>query len=223
MYLRDVYKGAATMPNGGLDNCITCWFNARNRAAPYSSFDTIEAHYCTIRKFFPPEFAGCVYCANHPYWRARRDPIPAGPVLDRFDWDAGGGDNFFVPSPDTPAIRRHLLFLLEVLLERPALRGVEAYIDAVVVWQLGELREVRAAKSLRLLAEFDSPEERWPNRPNVSPGLVGLAQQALDKIEGRDDTRDDFESAPTQASLPCQPATTSSKTRATADLGFSVA
>jgi hypothetical protein len=56
------------------------------------------------------------------------------------------------------------------------------YSDEVVVWQLGEFSESRAAEALRRIAAFD------PNSAETGPfgrtrqRLVGLAREALVKI-----------------------------------------
>jgi hypothetical protein len=69
------------MPNGGSDCCGTCWFNAKNKGeAGYAHAKDPEPDFCTIRSL-PIEDPFYTYCANHPYNRQKRDPIPIGPVF----------------------------------------------------------------------------------------------------------------------------------------------
>ena len=145
------------MPNGGSDNCGTCWFNRKNIAAnrrercSYSS----TSPYCEIRdvSIKDPFYT---YCANHPHRRSVRDPVPIGPILvgqvksgfayERVIWK---------PSPDTEDIRRHLLDLLADF-EKTAIGDSYPAIPSVihtVVWQLGKFGEKRAIKSLQRMAD----------------------------------------------------------------------
>ncbi|MFB3069894.1 MAG: hypothetical protein ACE1ZF_04300, partial [Gemmatimonadales bacterium] len=55
--------------------------------------------------------------------------------------------------------------------------------DEVVVWQLGEFREVRAVEPLRRVASFQPASKEAGPFGRTREGLVRHAQEALDKIE----------------------------------------
>jgi hypothetical protein len=170
------------MPNGGSDCCGTCWFNARNQgqAGFRHADDSIPAH-CTIRDL-PIESPFYTYCGNHPHRCPERDPIPIGPV---FTGDSSGRREFWLPSPDTEEVRLHLLALLAAMLEQPATEyPIGIYRDEIVIWQLGEFREVRAIGELQRIASFDPDASEPGPFGRTRQRLVELAQEALDKIVG---------------------------------------
>ncbi len=118
----EVGEGVGAMPNGGSDCCGTCWFNRANGGEPGSANHNHEIpSYCEIRELeIPVPFY--TYCANHPYHRPQRDPIPIGPVTvhegESVESEPGHHEirSWREPwrqSPDTEVIRRHLLSLLE--------------------------------------------------------------------------------------------------------------
>ena len=170
------------MPNGGSDCCGTCWFNAKNKGERgYDHASDPEPDFCVIRDL-PVDDPFYTYCGNHPHRRPERDAIPIGPV---FTGDSFGNREFWQPSPDSEEIRRHLLELLDEMREEPASEyPIGTYADEVVVWQLGEFREPRAAHRLRRIIAFrpDAAEEGEFGRTREE--LIELAQEALDKIEG---------------------------------------
>jgi len=169
------------MPNGGSDCCGTCWFNAKNKGqAGYDHANDPAGVFCTIRglTIADPFYT---YCANHPHRRPERDPIPIGPV---FTGDSSGARKPWKPSPDTGEVRQHLLTLLDRMEEQPSSEyPVGVYADDVVVWQLGEFREVRATEGLRRIASFDPASAEAGPLGRTRQGLVRLAKEALDKIE----------------------------------------
>ena len=68
------------MPNGGSDCCGTCWFNRSLEGQRGSAnFNDETPSHCEIRDLDIPD-PFYTYCANHPYHRPSRDPIPIGPV-----------------------------------------------------------------------------------------------------------------------------------------------
>jgi hypothetical protein len=168
------------MPNGGSDCCGTCWFNARNKGeAGYGHADDSEPHHCTIRQL-AIERPFWTYCANHPHRRPVRDPIPIGPVFVAADDDRGRLQ--WRPSPDTPEIRNHLLTLLSGIEEEPETEyPLGVYLDEVVVWQLGEFGEPRAANGLKRISTFSrgASEGRFGRNRGR---LVALADEALGKL-----------------------------------------
>jgi hypothetical protein len=169
------------MPNGGSDCCGTCWFNARNKGeAGYRDADDSEPNSCTIRGL-AIENPFWTYCTNHPHHRPNRDPIPIGPVFI----DAGGYPyrrKQWQPSPDTEAVRQHLLDLVRAICEQPAEEyPMGMYSDEIIVWQLGEFREARAAHELRRIAAF-SPEASGGRFGRTRESLVAAAKQALGKL-----------------------------------------
>ncbi len=162
------------MPNGGSDNCGTCWFNRKNHGARdgMRHTDNREPPHCEIRNE-PIEKPFYTYCANHPHRRSGRDPIPIGPILvgqkiggfayKRVIWKL---------SPDTEDIRQHLLDLLAETEETAVADSYPAYpsVMQTVVWQLGEFRERRAEETLQRLAD------ELPGEP------ANLVQAALKRI-----------------------------------------
>jgi hypothetical protein len=170
--------GVNRMPNGGSDNCGTCWFNQRNNGE--AGF-CAESGHCIIRGL-TIEHPLWTYCNNHPKHRPQRDPIPIGPAYASDDSVLNSyRRKVWQPSPDTEEIRLHLL---EVLLQIPEIPEKEygtVYTDEVVVWQLGEFREHRAITGLRRVAAF-SREARGATRARV----IDFAEKALAKIEGGD-------------------------------------
>ena len=173
------------MPNGGSDDCSTCWFNARNEGrdlpAIYEAgyLQNAEPDYCTIRKL-AIEDPTYTYCCNHPHRRPDRDPLPIGPVF--VDRQGSGCREMWQPSPDTEEIRLHLLGLLGSIKQEAAEEyPMGSYIDEVVVWQLGEFRESRAAADLRRIAAFSS-QPTYGRARRTRASEVALAHRALNKI-----------------------------------------
>ena len=122
------------------------------------------------------------YCANHPHRRPERDRIPIGPA---FRSDSFGARQFWRPSPDTEEIRQHLLSLLDAQEQQPSSEyPIGVYADEVVVWQLGEFREVRATAGLRRIANFDPSAGEIGPFGRTRQGLVRIAREAIAKIEG---------------------------------------
>lgn len=171
------------MPNGGSDCCGTCWFNAKNKGeAGYRHSEEIEPAFCSIRNLAIDGDPFYTYCGNHPHRRPERDGIPIGPV---YTGDSSGARQTWRPSPDTEEIRQHLLFLLDAQEQQPGSEyPIGVYVDEVVVWQLGEFREVRALDGLRRIAEFDPAAAEAGPFGRTREGLVGLAREAMAKIEG---------------------------------------
>ena len=107
------------MPNGGPDNCGTCWFNARNKgqAYPLGPADNPEPHFCTIRELPIRNDPFYTYCANWSPMYVTEDPgrieVPIGPV-----WE-GEPREFCESSPDREEVRQTLLELLRKIEEKP--------------------------------------------------------------------------------------------------------
>ena len=142
---------------------------------------TPNRSFCSIRNL-PIEDPFYTYCGNHPHRRPERDRIPIGPV---FTGDSSGARQFWQPSPDTEEIRQHLLSLLDAQERRPSSEyPIGVYADEVVVWQLGEFREVRAIAGLRRIANFDPSAEELGPFSRTRQELVELAREAIAKIEG---------------------------------------
>lgn len=143
------------MPNGGSDCCGTCWFNRANRGQRGSEHhDHSVPSFCEIRELEIDD-PFYTYCANHPYRRPNRDPIPIGPVV------AGDPRNLLEPSPDSEAIRLHLLDILahaEDQTEEWYPIGAPAV--HVVVDQLVAFRERRAVPLLEAIAtQYEQADE----------------------------------------------------------------
>jgi len=130
------------MPNGGSDCCSTCWFNKRNKGEAFcENPDDLLPDFCNIRAL-PIEDPVYTYCTNHPRRRPEHDSILIGPV---FTGDLTGAREVWRSSPDTDEIRNHLLSLLAEIAEQPeSVYPIGMDVDEVVVWQLGEFREMKA-------------------------------------------------------------------------------
>ena len=169
------------MPNGGSDCCGTCWFNAKNKAqAGYAHARDPEPDFCAIRDLAiaNPFYT---YCGNHPHRRPERDPIPIGPV---FTGDSSGARQIWQPSPNTEAVRLHLLALLGGMAEQPQTEyPIGLYLDDIVVWQLGEFRERRAVAHLRRIASFRPDAADAGPFGRTRAEIARLAQEALDKMD----------------------------------------
>ena len=170
------------MPNGGSDNCGTCWFNRTNKGeAGHPKTGSAEPAYCIIREI-QIEAAFYTYCANHPKRSRERDPVPIGPVLV----DQGRGRELWKHSPDTETVRRHLLDLVAQIEESPkAEYPMGSYRDEVVVRQLGEFREQRALRALERIAAFDpaaSTDDKNAFMQRTRESLVKAAREAMGKI-----------------------------------------
>lgn len=160
------------MPNGGSDCCGTCWFNSVNHGHEgYTKTATEEQPYCQIRDV-AIENPFWTYCANHPHRRPERDPIPIGPIT-RYAGDGWSNDReVWIPSPDTPEIRQHLIELLEAFFVHLSKDRypIGPDIGVAIIRQLGEFKEKRAEKYIVWIAQ-NSPDT-WADE----------ARAAIDKI-----------------------------------------
>ena len=97
------------------------------------------------------------YCANHPYHRPNRDPIPIGPVYVHSD---SGSREFWQPSPDTEEIRQHLLDIVrtpEENADRYPFFSQPLYMKAI--HQLVDFGDRRLVEALEDFAEQAQDEE----------------------------------------------------------------
>ena len=180
------------MPNGGSDNCGTCWFNTKNKGeAGYAHLQDPGPQRCAIRGF-AIRSALYTYCANHPKHARIRLEVPVGPVLT---YDLGreppvqvtADRAVLLDSPDTPEIRDTLLSILANAVEYQASEypAIPSLAEAVI-WQLGEFREPRAVPNLtRLLTVAPKYEENGLLTEHVKR-LPRWAARALAKIRGDD-------------------------------------
>lgn len=187
------------MPNGGSDNCGTCWYNNRHEGQKghVEGFDLPCR--CLLRAdgklIMDPLFT---YCANHPYHDPQKHPFPVGPIYAG-EAQADGWRyrrRAFRPSPDTEAIRGGLLKVLESLPEAPPVEhpGPTRF-EEEVVRQLGEFREARAVAGLKRVLAFHplrrgrletAPDEVVFGADMISDRqrLIGAALEAVAKILG---------------------------------------
>ena len=162
------------MPNGGSDCCGTCWFNRANHGQRGSAHhDRNVPSFCEIRnlQITNPFYT---YCANHPYRRPNRDPIPIGPVV------AGEPRRLLEPSPDSEEIRLHLLEILaNADSQEEEWYPLGAPAMHVVVDQLVAFREQRAVPLLDAIATW------YENEVDDIPtdGLRDAIAVILDEIE----------------------------------------
>ena len=180
------------MPNGGSDNCGTCWFNTKNKGeAGLAHLEDPGPAKCAIRGF-AIRSALYTYCVNHPKHAHTRIEVPIGPVLEHA---SGQGPSaqvtpdraVYLKSPDTPEIRDTLLLLLGKAVEFQASEypAMPSLAEAVI-WQLGEFREPRAVPNLtRLLTVTPKYEENGGMTEHVKR-LPWWAERALAKIRSHD-------------------------------------
>ena len=149
------------MPNGGSDCCGMCWFNRSNGGQRGSrNFNREIPSFCEIRQLAIPN-PFYTYCANHPYRRSSRDPIPIGPVYVHGDNDVR---EFWQPSPDTEEIRQHLLDIV---------RAPEEHTDGypfysphphlLAIEQLVDFGDQRVVEALEDLVQRDEVKEARPD------------------------------------------------------------
>ena len=147
------------MPNGGSDCCGTCWFNrALGGKRGSSNHDRSISSHCEIRELNIPD-PFYTYCANHPYHRPGRDPVPIGPVYV-LDDHVQNSRKQWEPSPDTEEVRRHLLDIVR-LPEEHADEGYHFYTHpahVAAVWQLIDWREERLVPALEEIARHPEME-----------------------------------------------------------------
>lgn len=143
------------MPNGGSDCCGTCWFNRANGGEAGSSNRNRDIpSYCEIRQL-EIDNPFYTYCANHPFNRSERDPIPIGPVyIGVFDVNEVNQyrRDVWQPAPDDDAIREHLLHVVRdpAQHEQGYPLSVPSYVRAIE--ELLRLREPRLVLALEELA-----------------------------------------------------------------------
>ena len=180
------------MPNGGSDNCGTCWFNTKNKGeAGLAHLWDLGPARCAIRGFAirNPLYT---YCANHPKHAPTRIEVPIGPVLEyqlgqKPPVQVTHDRAVLLESPDTPEIRDTLLSLLANAVEYQASEypAIPSLAEAVI-WQLGEFREQRAVPHLtRLLTVAPAYEENGLMTEHVQR-LPRWAARALAQIRGAD-------------------------------------
>jgi hypothetical protein len=109
--------------------------------------------------------------------------MPIGPV---WEGTSEGYREVWKLAPDTEAIRLNLLNLLSQIQEQPPPEyPMGIYVDDVVIWQVGELQEVRALEDLHRIASFSpmAAAEGDPFKRNRK-STVAEALRAIEKIEG---------------------------------------
>lgn len=162
------------MPNGGYPFCAGCWFNLSNQGEdgwrsegslsgwfwrPRNPRKDPPEDFCEIRGVELTDTGGYPCCANHPFFRVDRDPVPIGPLWQSFTGPSDA-DYIVAPSPDTEPIRQHLLHLLKELFtsrERPEGYGSRSYefLGDTIIRQLVEFGELRAIPILKQMSEMD--------------------------------------------------------------------
>ena len=157
------------MPNGGSDCCGTCWFNPAAQARREAKVDPRSLrHRCEIRDLAiaKPFYT---YCGNHPHRSPEPDRIPIGPV-----W-VGDGETrtIWMRSPDTEAVRQHLLDLVAQIKEPPDEEyPIGIYRDELIVLAAGRVsREPRHPASPTHRRIRPGGGGRWTIPPHA--GLAG--------------------------------------------------
>ena len=149
------------MPNGGSDCCGACWFNRSNSGQRGSAnFNRDIPSFCEIRDLAIPN-PFYTYCANHPYRRSDRDPIPIGPVYVHGDNDVR---EFWQPSPDTEEIRQHLLGIVRAPEEHgDGYPFYSPHPHVLAIEQLVGFGDQRVVEALEELAHRDEAKEAPPD------------------------------------------------------------
>ena len=156
------------MPNGGANCCATCWFNRSNGGDQgLSNFNEDIPSFCELRRLdIPSPFY--TYCSNHPDHRPERDPMPIGPVYVCVN-PITRARTIWQPSPDTEAVRRHLLDMV-VSPDEYAPEALPFHPAPAFRWalqQLVEFGDERVVDALEQLIE------------RVGPDKAGMAAQLL--------------------------------------------
>jgi len=168
------------MPNGGIDNCSTCWFNEANDGI-VGLHNPDGRQHCIIRdvEIKNPYYT---YCANHPFHAPDRLEVPVGPVVE------GNLRELLFASPDTLAIRETLLQILDAMVEVPQSDCNSTWLEEQAVEQLGNFAEPKAQGGLLRAANFNPfaspPDDR--EKPRISSRgrvwTVTVAIKALAQI-----------------------------------------
>jgi len=136
------------MPNGGSDNCNSCWFNERNDAVAGIAKEEWEGAIRCILRDVEIENTHWTYCSNHPSANPNRLDFPVGAVA-RHDGETGRRVPLY-PSPDTPELRDRLVGILDAMSEDRRAIGVEF----TAMKQLGLWKELTATGGLRRVLAF---------------------------------------------------------------------
>ncbi len=166
------------MPNGGSDCCASCWFNRANNGTPgIINTDPRIPSFCKIRGLAIPD-PGYTYCANHPYRRPKRDPIPIGPV---YVGNADGVREVWQPAPDTEEIRQHLLDIVRFPKEHTdGYPFFSASPHERAIYQLVDFGDRRVIEALEDLAQQSEVKEV---RSDILE-LIETVRQVLDQSDG---------------------------------------
>ena len=168
------------MPTGGSDCCGTCWFNRSLEGQRGSeNFNREIPSRCEIRDLDIPD-PGYTYCANHPYHRPGRDPIPIGPVyVHKFSGPSGEGEREeWQPSPDTEEIRQHLLDIVR-LPDEHADEGYHFYTLPAHFAALTQLLEWCDERLIPALEEIARRPEVEPVRADIEETIM-LVRERLE-------------------------------------------
>ncbi len=146
-------------------SCSTCRFGDSG-AAPMR---------CAIREV-PIDHPTSTLCANHQEFAAA-DPMPVGPVMAC----TVDGTRVAHRSPDSPAIRVHLLDLVERIDAHR--EGDLTFRESMAIWQLEEWKERRAYPHLdRIAAAVSAPRSRLGHLKIEGT----IAKSLLDRIAGQE-------------------------------------
>jgi len=185
------------VPNGGSDNCGTCWFNTKNKGE--RGFKAFQKHrdepdpaICRVRGFKIPSQL-YTYCANHPMRNPDRIDVPLGPALQHCmttgepaDVVHFGDRWLWQESPDTPVVRDALLRVLDAIAKTPWEEyPIGPTLAQLAIWQVAEFKESRAVPYLEAIIQ----REAWPQMGVFTQHfehLAPLARRAIAKI--RSDT-----------------------------------
>ncbi len=168
------------MPNGGSDCCGTCWHNRANGGEagfPPSDRPRVPS-FCEIRDLDIPD-PFYTYCANHPYHRPVRDPIPIGPVFRNTSGGMSYERDHWQPSPDTEEIRQHLLQIVRTPREHFD-EGYHLYSPPAFVTAVDQLSYWGDARIVGALEELIERDDMQQARESLED-LLRSARNALDR------------------------------------------
>lgn len=179
------------MPNGGSDNCGTCWFNRPNEGkAGYNEKPekVFIDSYCMIRemKIDNPYYT---YCANHPHHNPKRIEFPVGPVYIMGE----KGREVWMKSPENPKIIKKLLEALSDIDEASGRRYPYGLgIHEAMMLQVAEYDEAIVLPELKRILAFDIRDEEDGNFGSPRKRIVFIAMDVLCDMAG-EDALDDLE------------------------------
>ena len=175
------------MPNGGTDNCATCWFNSGLIENPGTGHSIPEANViCTIRNL-KIENSFYTYCSNHQKHNFKKVVVPIGPVYVHNDDGRYEYREIWINTVDNEETRILLLSLVDEIQEVSGNEYPAGFrFDEEVIRQIYYLNEKRAIPKLQRILNFNPFS--YPDEDNHSHHnrikIIGLALGTFSKLTG---------------------------------------